>query len=257
MHAAENTKIWCLHGNLQTTSVWKEFEGRFSIPSQAGKKFARVLAIESEDLWATAAEDFWQWAEIFCDKVQKQSGGYRQILIGYSLGGRLGLHALISNPKLWGAAVLVGAGVGLEDPEFRQRRIVQDEQLARRFEEEPWDVLLSEWDKKKVFGGRPASSVRREEDFSKSAIARLLRNFSLGRQEELSQKLAEIKDVPILYLSGEEDVKFGKVGGELSSRVPSLSHIQVPGACHRVPWESPEVFVSIVQKFFNQSFRVD
>ena len=38
------------------------------------------------------------------------------VLVGYSMGGRLGLHAALRDPDRYGGLVLIGTSAGIEDP---------------------------------------------------------------------------------------------------------------------------------------------
>src|SRR3954471_13705856 len=56
------------------------------------------------------------------------------VLAGYSMGGRIALHAALARPDLVRRLVLVGASPGLADPAERARRRAADEALADRIE---------------------------------------------------------------------------------------------------------------------------
>ena len=75
------------------------------------------------------------------------------MLLGYSLGGRLALHALLHAPELWAGALVVGADTGLADPKEREARVRWDAAWAERFLNEPWEDVLRDWDAQAVFGG--------------------------------------------------------------------------------------------------------
>src|SRR5262249_45368361 len=76
----------------------------------------------------------WSWAQDFNRQV---SADNTNILIGYSLGGRLGMHALIDQPHLWQGGVFVSAHSGLSFSHDRDKRIQSDAQWAQRFLQEP------------------------------------------------------------------------------------------------------------------------
>jgi predicted alpha/beta superfamily hydrolase len=55
------------------------------------------------------------------------------VLLGYSLGGRLALQALLGGAR-YQRAIFVSAGLGIEDEAARAARRAADEVWARRFE---------------------------------------------------------------------------------------------------------------------------
>ena len=56
------------------------------------------------------------------------------VYVGYSMGGRLALHAALAAPSSVLALVLVGATAGIEDPAERAARRAADEELAASIE---------------------------------------------------------------------------------------------------------------------------
>ena len=103
-------KIFCIHGNFQTVKVWQPLEERM-------KAGFTDLEMITEDLYAKQFQSFDDWTEDFCGRVDAQANGEKSILLGYSLGGRLALHACLSRPDLWKSAIVVGADPGLESEE--------------------------------------------------------------------------------------------------------------------------------------------
>src|SRR5205085_504342 len=64
------------------------------------------------------------------------------VLLGYSMGGRFALEMLIAGAE-FDRAVIVSAGLNLE--EGREERRARDEAWARRFESDPWDDVMRDW----------------------------------------------------------------------------------------------------------------
>src|SRR4051812_16270010 len=58
------------------------------------------------------------------------------VLAGYSMGGRVALHAALARPALVQRLVLVGASPGLADAKERADRRAADDALADRIERE-------------------------------------------------------------------------------------------------------------------------
>lgn len=174
---------------------------------------------------------FWEWAKNF-NRYAEEICDQERILVGYSMGGRLALHALIDNPTLWKRAVILSANPGIcSNP---KERIMADQAWAKRFEEEPWDELMLAWNEQAVFGGK--APQRQEKDFSRNALSKALTTWSLGKQENLLEKI-EALSIPILWLTGERDVKFTALAEQVKLSHPHSEKRVVEGATHRLPWE--------------------
>lgn len=218
--------IFALHGFLGSHQDWKMFD-----------IITNPLEIEQETL------DFWAWSHAFNTKNTKSNG--KNILLGYSLGGRLAMHALLSNPSLWDAAIFISAHPGLTSPTERSARLKNDQRWAQRFLEDPWYILMRDWNNQAVFGGRLPPFPRIESEVDRIKLSRQLTNWSLGNQEPLLNRVSKLS-MPLLILAGEHDTTFCSLA-EQFEKFATVSII--PNAAHRVPWEQPEKFMSEVQKF--------
>ncbi len=216
--------IWALHGMFGSVADFEE---------------ADVRAV---NLWEEGAP-FEVWAEGFTARVRKEDRA--PSLLGYSMGGRLALHALLAAPDLWKGAVIVSAHPGLEDAAERVARVEADAQWARRAREEPMEEVLREWEAQGVLEGFRKEFDRARLERRRAEVARSFEEWSLGRQEPLWERLGEIV-CPVLWVSGERDETFTKLAERAITKIPRGEHDAVPGCGHRVPWEDPERFWEIV-----------
>ena len=234
----KRTHLWCIHGNLQQNSVWKFLED--ALPDS--------VELHLLDLWSSEASGFWDWADSFCQTVRPYADG-TNVLLGYSLGGRLALHALLSCTELWDGAVIVAADSGLRTAQEREKRLVWDQAWGRRFLHDNWSNLFEDWDAQGVFANYPNHSARLENDFSRERIARLFDVFSKGRQDDLLPQLKALRQPKILYLSGEDDLKYSAVGRYLADECNAISHQTLSKAAHRVPWENQAAFTESLKAY--------
>jgi len=160
------------------------------------------------------------------------------ILLGYSMGGRLALQMLQLRPMQ--KAIIVSAGLNALDEERRKR----DEEWARRFESEEWSSLMRAWNEQPVFGGHLIE--RREEDYDRAELARQLREYSPAVLPP--PKLEQI-ETPILWIAGDRDAKYVDVAKRAVSRLPHAELWICPNAGHRVPWEQRESFLARLRAF--------
>jgi 2-succinyl-6-hydroxy-2,4-cyclohexadiene-1-carboxylate synthase len=241
-------KLFCIHGSVQDHQVWKPFEEHL-------KSLGSEISFECEDLHQCAHLGFDEWSEDFCEKVDRDSFHGKSFLLGYSLGGRLALHACLSRPDLWSGVIIVSADPGLSSPEEKELQLRKDQQWAERFRSDCLESLMEEWDALPVFCGMPNTAPRNLKDLKPETISTLFEVFSKGRQRDLLPELRKLKKPPLLFISGQRDEKYTQVGKELSEACPMVEHQIIPQSGHRVPWEKPEPFFEMVWEFMGSVLR--
>lgn len=198
--------------------------------------------------WETLEE----WGELLNHLARRSQE--RPILMGYSLGGRVALHALLAAPHLWQGAVIISAHPGLQSQNEREQRLVEDERWAKRFEEESWESLMQAWDQQSVFQGDEKIWKRQEIDYQRSHLAKILRQASLGHQQDLRHRLSELQ-LPILWITGEKDARYSALAEPLTFDHPQSRKCQIEGAGHRVPWSHSNDFQKAVRSLLDL-FRI-
>lgn len=173
----------------------------------------------------------------------------RHILIGYSMGGRLALHALLQNNHPWQAAVIISAHPGLSSEQEKIARRAKDTEWAVSCMEQPWQDFLASWESQDVllgpqpnWGDRGLLHMRRRE------MARSFMDWSLGVQDDLRPELANIT-CPVLWLTGADDQKFCQLAEEVVPLIKAAKHLSVEAAGHRLPWDQTTRFAELVRKF--------
>ncbi len=231
--------IYALHGFLGRPHDWNVlFEGHFL--------HSHIHAV---DLFDSSPLPLHAWAETFNNQVAKDKSAKR-IVLGYSLGGRLAMHALLQQPKLWDAAILISTHPGIETVSARQSRRHLDEEWAMRFEHEPWEHLMEAWNGRAVFQRDAFRFTRHEADYQRDVLAAVLRQWSLGAQQGLSMQLAQL-DLPILWMAGGGDADYARVAKETTFKHAHSRVAILPGVGHRVPWQAPGGFLEELMKFIN------
>lgn len=231
--------IKALHGFLGRPSDWT---GLFQGHALQGSLYA-------EDLFALDIPGMWEWAETFNSRQTKTD---KNALLGYSLGGRLALHALIHDSNLWSSAVIISAHVGL-NPFEKISRLKIDGEWAHRFENDPWEQLVNDWNKRDVFKQDPFIFKRDEKEYSRVKLAAALRKWSLSQQSDLQQKVSELP-MPILWIAGADDVIYAKQASQMRFCHPLSEVWIVPEAGHRVPWQYPEKFLLKITQFLEMVY---
>ncbi len=235
-------KLFCIHGNFQTAKVWQ------SLGDRMNAEFSD-LEMVTEDLYAKPFQGFDDWTKDFCDRAELATNGEKSVLLGYSLGGRLALHACIHRPDLWQGVVVVGADPGLGSNEEKNQQFARDRNWADRLKKEPLEELVREWDEHPVFCGIENSAPRNLDELDPIQLSQQFEVFSKGLQQNLVPALSELKTPPVLFLAGKKDKKYQQIGDELAELCPVVESQWVEDSGHRVPWENPESFSRILFGF--------
>jgi 2-succinyl-6-hydroxy-2,4-cyclohexadiene-1-carboxylate synthase len=173
--------------------------------------------------------------------------GSGDTLLGYSLGGRLALHALLGGTD-FKRAVIVSAGLGIEGDEARATRRASDEAWARRFESETWEDVVRDWNAQPLFAGRDLP--RDEADFDRHALAAALGDWSPAVLPSIASRLHELR-LPMLFVAGELDAKYVAEARHAAELVSGAELWVAPGAAHRVPWDAPQAFIERLHAFID------
>jgi 2-succinyl-6-hydroxy-2,4-cyclohexadiene-1-carboxylate synthase len=160
-------------------------------------------------------------------------------LLGYSLGGRLALQALLAGAN-YKRAILISTGLGIEDDDARAARRASDEAWAQRFESEDFDFVIADWNAQSVLAGPALKRTRDEYD------PRALREWSSGALPPVSSRLHELS-IPTLWIAGARDTKYVAEAHRAASLAQRAHIAIVENAGHRVPWEQPSRFIAILQ----------
>ena len=177
-------------------------------------------------------------------------------MLGYSLGGRLALHALLEKNHPWQAAVVVSAHPGLESSVEREARRSADMTWAAHALTGKWQDFLTRWNEQPVRAGvlprdpsiDNALAMRRRE------IARGMVEWSLGAQQPLWDRLHEIT-IPVLWVVGQRDTKFLDLATRAVGVLPNATLAVAPASGHRVPWDAESWLATTVAEFFKRTHQ--
>lgn len=214
-------KLYALHGMLGLPSDWHPFFPHAECP----------FLFEKRPL------PFHKWATAFNESVDPSEDN---ILIGYSLGGRLALQALLHSPSLWCGAILISTGL-----KSQPGRLDDDRAWASKFETMPWEDLMKLWNGQKIFQ-HTFTPCRNEGDFNRSHLAGALLEWSIGLQGDLLNQLKHLS-VPLLWIYGERDPNFLKIPPSPLSKMTLC-----PDAGHRLQWDNSSFFKQTANTFIKE-----
>jgi 2-succinyl-6-hydroxy-2,4-cyclohexadiene-1-carboxylate synthase len=229
-------ECWLLHGAVGMAADWRAFAKRLA-ESKIGTR--------AVDMWRFLEQQPLPLAEFGAafnaDAAGEAARGNGRVLMGYSMGGRLALHALLEKSHPWQAAVIVSAHPGLEHDALREARRSADAAWAARALAGNWQDFLTEWNAQPVLGetmprdaGASAAMAQHRRE-----IARGFVDWSLGAQQPLWDRLCDIT-IPILWVAGEKDARFLELAQRAVAALPQARLAVAPDTGHRVPWEAEE-----------------
>ena len=170
-------------------------------------------------------------------------------LAGYSMGGRIALHAALALPERVRRLVLIGASPGLADAAEREQRRRADEALADRIEAIGVEAFADEWAALPLWDGQPerVRAAARADRLRNTApgLAAALRGLGTGALPSLWGRLEELT-IPVTLVAGERDEKFRAIAERMASRLVDARVVVIPGAGHAAQLERPDLVAAAI-----------
>jgi 2-succinyl-6-hydroxy-2,4-cyclohexadiene-1-carboxylate synthase len=157
-------------------------------------------------------------------------------LIGYSMGGRLGLYLACQFPQHFTSIFLESASPGLATERERLLRQQQDEILATELES-GWPMFVARWYAQPLFDNLRHSSqfeemLQRRRHNRPYPLAQALRGLGTGMQPSLWNAMANLT-MPLTLVVGERDQKFVQINQSMAARQP-LAQLKILADCGHV-----------------------
>ncbi len=215
--------IWLLHGAVGLPSDWK------GLAEELGREGHVVRSVDLYRYLDCCPMSLEEFGRAFCEEVAAIDE--QAILVGYSMGGRLALHALLHQPKMWQGAYLLSTHPGLQEDQEKFERMVVDAEWAAQALSGEWSTFIQKWNEQSVLQSAPLSS-RASLKNRRQALARSFMDWTLSKQEDLRGRLHEI-NCPVHWVTGERDEKFTKLAKTIPFPKQMQSHV-IPNAGHRL-----------------------
>ncbi len=239
----QGPRLVFVHGFTQSANSWKPIAERIAtdgyeavvvdVPGHGGSTSIRA------DLRATA------------DMLTSICGF--GVYIGYSLGGRLCIHAASMHPHLVRGLAVVGATPGIADESERAHRRTTDDTLADHIVDVGVDAFLDEWLALPLFAGLQLDDAQRDDRRANTAdgLASSLRLAGTGAQASLWSRLPDI-NMPVLAMWGELDHKFAAIGRQMAASVPHGTSVEIRGAGHAAHLQEPELVAAALTAWLHE-----
>ena len=242
-----------LHGFTGSSAGWKQF-----LPAWGGAHQLIAPDILGHGRSAAPAEPArYTMAAVAADMVALLDHlGLAQVdLLGYSMGGRLGLYLVCHYPDHFGRLILESSSPGLATAAERTARRAADEALADRLEAEGVEAFVARWEALPLWAsqvGLPAEvlAAQRAERLAQRPIglANSLRGMGTGAQPSLWDRLSGL-DRPVLLVNGALDQKFVSTSTFMAALLPQVSLETLPGAGHNSHLERPEGYATLIARW--------
>ncbi|MEM7012591.1 MAG: alpha/beta fold hydrolase [Verrucomicrobiota bacterium] len=232
--------IWAIHGNLGFPGDWLGISQSLA-PYQ----------LHTPALWESPHMGFRGWTNRANDAAEALDPD--PVIMGYSLGGRLAMHAVADQtPPLWKAAIFISAHPGFRDSQVMERDVRRRQDLAWASSirnSKPAD-FLEQWNAQSVLQGPAPPSQHEVVRVYTEPIAQAFENWSLGVQEDLRPQL-QASEVPQLWVVGADDTKFRAIAEEAVEGIPNAQLNVIENCGHRVLLQRPDALARCVREFLS------
>lgn len=233
--------VLLLHGFTHTGSSWEP------VTAALGERY-RALTPDIRGHGA-ASEAAPVTLEAVLGELEPLASPGELTLVGYSMGGRLALHAALAWPQRVERLILIGASPGIADPAEREERRRADEQLADEIEGMDIAEFAHRWAQTPVLAGLPEPARERAHAdrlrSTPAGLARALRGLGTGALPPLWDRLGELR-MPVVLVAGERDQKFRRIAEQMAESIPDAGTAVVGGAGHAVHLEAPDGVAQII-----------
>jgi 2-succinyl-6-hydroxy-2,4-cyclohexadiene-1-carboxylate synthase len=246
--AGEGPPVTLLHGFTQSGRSWRELIARMPdgwrwiVPDLRGHGQTITKEGAPCSMEACAEDLVALWEELDLGKTH---------VVGYSMGGRLGLHLGARRAERLFSLLTVGAHAGLAD-DARAGRRQADEELAQRIERDGIESFVDYWGSLPLFAGLrrrgPGYVAQLRADRLQNQVAGLgcsLRGMGAGAMEPLWDELGDLS-VPCTFVAGQLDPGYVASARRLAATVRHGQIEVVPRAGHAVHQERPDMFARVL-----------
>jgi 2-succinyl-6-hydroxy-2,4-cyclohexadiene-1-carboxylate synthase len=179
------------------------------------------------------------------------AAGERFTLVGYSMGGRIALHAALEGRLAARVErlVLIGASPGIADRSERATRLAADGRVADEIEGMRIEEFAVRWALTPVLSGQSAevaaAAAADRLRNTPAGLAGALRGLGTGALAPLWDRLSAVR-VPVTLVVGERDQKFREVAVRMAALISDARVVVVPEAGHAVHLEAPEAVAAAI-----------
>lgn len=183
--------------------------------------------------------------------------GEGAVLCGYSLGGRLALHAALRDPSRHAGLVTVGVSAGIDAPATRAARAEADEKMASWMETQAIEQIVTVWERQPLFADQSDLLVESQRSGRLAqdprGLALLLRTAGQGTLTPVWQRLRELGELPVMAIAGALDQRYCDAARRIAREAPNARAETVESAGHAPQLQRPEAVASLLLEFLDEN----
>jgi 2-succinyl-6-hydroxy-2,4-cyclohexadiene-1-carboxylate synthase len=183
------------------------------------------------------------------------AAGEDRVVVGYSLGGRLALRAVLREPGRYAGLVTLSTTAGIDEALARRARAEADERLAAWIEAAPIEDVVSVWERQPLFADQSDALVEAQRpgrlSHDPAGLALLLRTAGQGMLEPVWHELLGL-DVPVLAIAGDRDDGYVRAARRIAETAPRARAAVVPEAGHAPQLQQPAAVAELITEFLEQ-----
>jgi 2-succinyl-6-hydroxy-2,4-cyclohexadiene-1-carboxylate synthase len=170
-----------------------------------------------------------EWTENFLNWLDKDAGSAPVQIVGYSMGARLALNAIVSKPERFSRALLLSGAPVL--PAGADRAAFENE-WARKFLTQPWEEIEAAWEELAIFKGSERLARRRSQAL-REMLGLSMTNWSPSKHPF---GWAQVADLPasVEWAYGALDQKYMEMAKTLRAEGVRGQITIIPNAGHRL-----------------------
>jgi 2-succinyl-6-hydroxy-2,4-cyclohexadiene-1-carboxylate synthase len=195
---------------------------------------------------------------LILNKIILHFNGKKNILLGYSMGGRAALTYASKYPDNLAALILESSTAGISNLKEREERRIIDGKLADTIKCGVLESFVDYWMSLDLFSSQKNLSnniidkIRKDKlKNNKTGLANSLLGFGTGSMPPLFNDLKNIS-IKTLLITGILDPKFSAINSSLVKLFPDAQHVVINNAGHNTHLEQPKIFTDVIIKFLNE-----
>jgi 2-succinyl-6-hydroxy-2,4-cyclohexadiene-1-carboxylate synthase len=171
--------------------------------------------------------------------------GEGALVVGYSLGGRLALRAVLREPARYAGLVTIGATAGIDEPETRSARAEADDRLASWMETAPIESIVGVWERQPLFADQSEALIEAQRPGrlaqDRRDLAAILRTAGQG-----------VLELPVLAVAGAHDEGYTAAARRIADTAPRGRAAIVEHAGHAPQLQRPDDVARLLADFADQ-----
>ena len=225
--------IYAVHGFMGQSADWDQV--KINLPTN--------FLFQPIDLFKKSSPKI----EPFENYSINPSAAERKIFVGYSLGGRFGLHLLAKHPEVFDHYVFLSTNPGMDDQDEAQRRsrYEVDELWSQQISEDNWFNFCQRWNAQSVFDRSvQPEPVRKLQDFDLNKLKESLTVWSLAKQNNMNNVI-QMNQSKITWVVGSEDSKYCKIAEDLKQKKILLDYKRIFSG-HRILFDNSKAVAELL-----------